>query len=128
METNVSSALARSVPPIHEFPHTPPAMKSLCLLLASTAIVATASARPALEKPNLIVILLDDAGYADFSHTGHPTIQTPAISKLAADGANFTQYYCAAPACTASRYGLAIRPPHGPQSAPLRSRLGHRPQ
>jgi len=67
---------------------------------------SAASARPALEKPNLIVILLDDAGYAYFSHTGHPTIETPAISRLAAEGLNFTQFYSASPACTASRYGL----------------------
>ena len=82
-------------------------MKKFCLLAAiSIACFAVAVARPVLEKPNLIVILLDDAGYTDFSHTGHPTIETPAISKLAADGLNFTQFYCASPACTASRYGL----------------------
>lgn len=81
-------------------------MKSICLLLVTTATVATSMARPALERPNLIVIMLDDAGYGDFSHTGHPTIETPAIYKLAAEGINFTQYYSASPACTASRYGL----------------------
>lgn len=75
-------------------------------LVVAIALVCMASARPALDKPNLIIIMLDDAGYADFSHTGHPTIQTPAISKMAAEGLNFTQYYCASPACTASRYGI----------------------
>ncbi len=69
------------------------------------ATIALAPARPALDRPNIIVILLDDAGYADFSHTGHPTIETPAISKLAAEGLNFTRFYSASPACTASRYG-----------------------
>jgi arylsulfatase len=78
----------------------------LAILAITSALLATLAARPALDKPNLIIILLDDAGYADFSHTGHPTIQTPAISKLAAEGMNFTQYYSASPACTASRYGL----------------------
>lgn len=78
----------------------------LAILTVTSAMLAALAARPALDKPNLIVILLDDAGYADFSHTGHPTIQTPAISKLAAEGMNFTQYYSASPACTASRYGL----------------------
>lgn len=82
-------------------------MKTFCLsAILAAAFFSVASARTALDKPNLIVILLDDAGYADFSHTGHPTIQTPAISNLASDGINFTQYYCASPACSASRYGL----------------------
>jgi arylsulfatase len=79
---------------------------ALFIVAAAGSTLVALAARPALEKPNLIVILLDDAGYADFSHTGHPTLQTPAISKLAAEGLNFTQYYSASPACTASRYGL----------------------
>lgn len=75
-------------------------------LLLAAATASAAPPRPALEKPNLVVIFLDDAGYADFSHTGHPTIETPAVSALARDGLNFTQFYSASPACTASRYGL----------------------
>ena len=81
-------------------------MSPFRVLAVFILLLAAAAARPALEKPNLIVILLDDAGYADFSHTGHPVIETPAISKLTAEGLNFTQFYSAAPACTASRYGL----------------------
>lgn len=81
-------------------------MKPLRTLLILAMACSFAPARPALDKPNLVVILLDDAGYADFSHTGHPTIETPAVSKLAAEGLNFTQFYSPSPACTASRYGL----------------------
>lgn len=79
-------------------------MKTLALLIA--ALTLTASARPALEKPNLIVIFLDDCGYGDFSHTGNPSIHTPNISRLVRDGANFPQFYAASPACSASRYAL----------------------
>jgi arylsulfatase A len=80
---------------------------SLSLILVATAAgAAAAPPRPALEKPNLVIILLDDSGYADFSHSGHPTIETPAVSRLAREGLNFTQFYSASPACTASRYGL----------------------
>ncbi len=75
-------------------------------LLPLLLIPAVLGARPAMEKPNIVVILLDDAGYADFSHTGHPTIETPAITKLAEEGMNFTQFYSGSPACTASRYSL----------------------
>ena len=63
-------------------------------------------ARPALEKPNIVLIFVDDSGYADYSHTGNPTIQTPNISKMVHEGLSFPQFYCASPACSASRYAL----------------------
>jgi arylsulfatase len=66
---------------------------------------ALALGRSATNHPNVILILMDDAGYADAAHTGHPTIRTPAMSRLVNEGVNFTQFY-AQPACTASRYAL----------------------
>lgn len=76
------------------------------ILAASVATAFAAPPRPALDKPNVVIIFLDDSGYTDYSHTGHPTIETPAVSALAREGLNFTQFYSASPACTASRYGL----------------------
>lgn len=75
---------------------------------AALALFAPAvlSARPALEKPNVIVVLLDDAGYGDFSHTGNPTIHTPNLSRMVSEGLNFPQFYCGSSACSASRYSL----------------------
>lgn len=78
----------------------------VCLIAALTLSVVGAAARPVLEKPNLIVIFLDDCGYGDFSHTGNPSIHTPNITRLVHEGANFPQFYAASPACTASRYSL----------------------
>ena len=76
---------------------------ALLLLFASPAL---AEVRAPTEKPNVILILLDDAGYGDFEHTGHPTIATPNLTKLARGGATFTQFHAASPACTASRYSV----------------------
>jgi hypothetical protein len=76
------------------------------LAFLAALLTVTAAARPALERPNLIVIFLDDGGYGDFSHTGNPSIHTPNISSLVRDGANFPQFYAASPACSASRYSL----------------------
>lgn len=56
--------------------------------------------------PTIILIYLDDAGYGDFGFTGHPTIETPRIDRMAQEGAVATQYYSVSPACTASRYSL----------------------
>ncbi len=67
---------------------------------------ATAAPRQALDRPNVVVIFLDDAGYGDFEQNGNPTIRTPRIAKLAAEGASFTQFYVASAACSASRYAL----------------------
>ncbi len=74
-----------------------------CSLLAVTAPLA---AREPLDRPNVVVIYLDDSGYGDYAHNGNPVIETPAISKLAAAGANFTQFHVTSPACSASRYSL----------------------
>ena len=81
-------------------------MKKTLFAIFCVALTASAAARPALEKPNLIVIFLDDCGYGDFSHTGNPSIHTPEISRLVREGANFPQFYAASPACSASRYAL----------------------
>lgn len=80
-------------------------MKTILLLL-SCLLTSLAIARPALEKPNVILVFLDDCGYGDFSHTGNPTIHTPVISRLVREGLNFPQFYTASGACTASRYAL----------------------
>ena len=63
-------------------------------------------ARPAREKPNVIVFFLDDSGYGDFSFNGNPVIETPAIDRLAREGTHFTQFYVSTAACSASRYAL----------------------
>lgn len=76
------------------------------ILFAAAALILPSAARPVMEKPNVVVVLLDDAGYGDFSHTGNPTIHTPNISRMVSGGANFPQFYAASPACTASRYAL----------------------
>ncbi len=58
------------------------------------------------QKPNIVVILCDDLGYADLSSFGHQIIQTPNLDKLAANGIKFTSFYSAAPVCSPSRAGL----------------------
>ncbi|MCL6258258.1 sulfatase-like hydrolase/transferase [Aquiflexum sp. TKW24L] len=58
------------------------------------------------KKPNIILILADDLGYADLSLTGSLQINTPNIDALAREGVNFTQAYVSAPVCSPSRAGL----------------------
>lgn len=75
-------------------------------VLACVALAAFAVARPALDRPNVVLVFLDDCGYGDFSHTGNRTIHTPNITRLVGEGLNFPQFYTASPACSASRYAI----------------------
>jgi arylsulfatase A len=87
------------------------------LLLACVAMIAAgdpsaaaagqggAAARQPGRPPNIIVILADDQGYGDLGSYGHPTIRTPNIDRLAAEGQRWTSFY-AAPVCTPSRAQL----------------------
>jgi len=59
--------------------------------------------RPA---PNVIVVFCDDMGWGDVGCFGHPTIKTPNLDRMAAEGQKWTQFYAAAPLCTPSRAGL----------------------
>ncbi len=58
------------------------------------------------DKPNLVLILVDDLGYGDLGIHGSKQIPTPNIDKLAEDGVLFTQAYVSSPVCGPSRAGL----------------------
>lgn len=81
-------------------------------LLTATVIWGCANSAKNAEsvsaswKPNFIIIFADDLGYGDLSCTGHPTIHTPNLDRMAAEGMMLTQFYAAASLCTPSRAGL----------------------
>jgi arylsulfatase A-like enzyme len=72
----------------------------LLLFLACLAIRAVA------QSPNIVVIFADDLGYGDLGSYGHPTIRTPHLDRMAAEGQRWTQFYVAASVCTPSRSAL----------------------
>ncbi len=79
-----------------------PAHLFTVFVFAAFAFVARAAEPP----PNFVIIFADDLGYGDLGCYGHPTIRTPNLDRMAAEGLRFTQFYCAAPVCTPSRAGL----------------------
>jgi arylsulfatase A len=66
---------------------------------------ADVQAQGARRPPNFIIILADDQGYGDLGSYGHPTIRTPNLDRMAAEGQRWTSFY-AAPVCTPSRAQL----------------------
>ncbi len=82
-------------------------LKQSCLALFSAALLlSTNSTQAAQTQPNFIVIFADDLGYGDLSCFGHPTISTPNLDQMAAEGQKWTNFYVAACVCTPSRAGL----------------------
>ena len=77
----------------------------LSLLLALICLwrpVASAAA----ERPNIVIIVADDLGYGDLGCYGHPSIRTPHLDRMAAEGLRFTQFYAGQSYCTPSRAAL----------------------
>jgi len=77
----------------------------ILVLLGSTAFSFADTLR---QKPNIILILSDDQGYADLGCSEHAKkdVGTPHLDRLAAEGTRFSQAYSTAPICNASRAGL----------------------
>src|SRR6188768_706154 len=75
---------------------------ALGFFLTTFIFVSQAIARP----PNIVIILADDLGYGDLGCYGHPTIRTPNLDRMAAEGMRFTDFYVAACVCTPSRSAL----------------------
>jgi arylsulfatase A-like enzyme len=76
-------------------------------LLLLVAAPRTAPAQTgAAQRPNVVLILTDDAGYGDFGSYGARDVRTPNIDRLARDGVRLTDFYANGPTCTPTRTGL----------------------
>jgi arylsulfatase A-like enzyme len=74
------------------------------LLIACCVSAPLAAAEPA--RPNIVLILLDDFGWADLGCYGSKYHRTPAVDRLAAEGMRFTDAYAACPVCSPSRAAI----------------------
>ena len=82
-----------------------------CSLMAAGAIVVALKRQPAppsrpVRQPNIVVILMDDLGWADVAPYGSTFYETPAITRLARQGVRFTNYYAAGSVCSPTRASL----------------------
>jgi len=85
-------------------------MKPIPLLLSSTLGLLFSALTPAgageAVRPNIVLIVADDLGYADLGIHGSGEIATPQIDSIARSGVRFTNAYVSAPVCAPSRAGL----------------------
>lgn len=74
----------------------------LTILMAMALLVASRAA----DKPNVLILYIDDMGYADLGVTGGKQCPTPNIDSIAKSGARFENSYVTACVCSPSRAAL----------------------
>ena len=84
--------------------------RNLCfmrLALFAVAALILPSMTLADDRPNIVMVFIDDMGWGDFSCFGNHDAQTPNIDRLAAEGVRFEQFYVNSPICSPSRTALS---------------------
>ena len=70
------------------------------------SLLLAASSMSAAQQPNVIMILIDDMGWADSSTYGSTYYQTPNMTRLAKQGMLFTDGYATSPLCSPTRASI----------------------
>jgi len=78
---------------------------SRLLCLFAFAALSTQAASSS-QRPNLIVVMVDDMGYAGLSCFGNPYFKTPALDRMAAEGMRLTDFHSSGTVCSPTRAGL----------------------
>jgi len=80
-------------------------MKNPALLIACYGLFACLCQAETSAPPNIILILADDMGVGEMSHTGG-LVSTPALDRMAREGMAFTDAHTSSSVCTPTRYGI----------------------
>jgi arylsulfatase A-like enzyme len=78
----------------------------LGVVFACVAWLTLAPPHAQSRRPNILLIVADDLGYADIGAYGSADIPTPNIDRLASEGIRFTDAYVSGPYCSPTRAGL----------------------
>ena len=79
--------------------------QTVACLLGSAGLFLGAQSLAAASKPNILIIVADDLGFADVGFNGGKIIATPNLDRLAATGVRLTDFR-ACPMCSPTRAGL----------------------
>src|SRR6056297_1629205 len=74
--------------------------------LLCSLLLLSASLTKADDRPNFVIIMVDDMGYAGVSCFGNPYFKTPEIDRLAAEGMRLTDFHSSGTVCSPTRAGL----------------------
>jgi arylsulfatase A-like enzyme len=80
-------------------------LRAVCALLISS-LPSLSATPPRDERPNVLLIVVDDLGYNDVGFQGGRDIPTPHLDRLAASGVRCTSGYVSYPVCSPSRAGF----------------------
>lgn len=75
-------------------------------LLAGLLLLLVAGLCRAADRPNILLLIADDQSWCHTGYNGDPAIHTPALDRIAREGAIFSQAHCVAASCTPSRAAL----------------------
>jgi arylsulfatase A-like enzyme len=76
------------------------------LLVLPAALPSSSPAADTARRPNIVILLADDLGYADLGFQGCKDIPTPNLDALAQGGVRCTNGYVSGPYCSPTRAGL----------------------
>ncbi|MFH1299950.1 MAG: sulfatase [Planctomycetota bacterium] len=72
-----------------------------CLILCASVDLLQAADSP--QRPNLVIVLVDDLRWDELGCMGHPFVRTPHIDRIAHEGARFRNAFCSTPLCSPVR-------------------------
>ncbi len=83
-------------------------MRTTCLIALSTVcfLAASAAFSENVERPNIVVVLVDDLRWDEMGCAGHPFVRTPHIDRIAYEGARFRNAFATTPLCSPVRASL----------------------
>lgn len=94
--------------PFHQFKASPLWLPCslLVFMFFATSLSSVASAANQ-QRPNVVLVFIDDMGWEDFSCFGNHDAQTPRIDQMAREGVRFEQFYVNSPICSPSRTAIS---------------------
>ncbi len=81
-------------------------MKRYCRTALLFSVLGLVHCRQADERPNFLVVVVDDLRWDDVGAYGHPFVQTPNIDRVAREGARFQNAFATTPLCSPSRANI----------------------
>ena len=79
---------------------------AICLAVCLATMAISSATVSAESAPNIVLIFMDDMGYADIGPCGGDKTLTPNLNRMADEGRRFTDFYVSQAVCSASRTSL----------------------